>query len=459
MVEESELMKREGIHAYFDCFGGVTTSAMLAACLDANNDDLLIPDIQVNFQKELPNLDLKSMQVSKCKASSMSATVVKVVLEEETTAASCTFSLQEIHTMLTSADCNYIPPSVYKNVEMVFAEFITAEKEVHGQSNEQTNFTASTIIEIVAILLALHKLGVKTVSCGPLPLGEGSTWSEQDGLLPIPSPMTLQLLIGMPTCPGSPLISKSSDLTTPMAAALLRVLTRVSDRTTSGPSKKPSCFVTQSVGVGADSVGSESRVLRLLLGASGNDNTDDEESFRLTASPLAPVTTAAESNIHEQAVKWKVDALTQLEANLDDMTAEALSFAVELLLDNGALDAWVVPIVMKKGRAAHTLHCLCHSRDSTVNNLLELMFRHTTTLGIRVHRNVERAALRRSFLSVSTPFHESNVSVKIGYLGEEVVSVKAEFDDCAAIARETSVPIQEVADNANQQAHIQLQPP
>ena len=150
---------------------------------------------------------------------------------------------------------------------------------------------------------------------------------------------------------------------------------------------------------------------------------------------------------------WNMDELTQLEANLDDMTAEALAFAVELLLEKGALDAWVVPIVMKKGRAAHTLCCLCRSDDTDI--LLESMFRHTTTLGIRIN-DMKRAALRRSFLSVRTTFSENPVQVKVGYLGKEVVSVKAEYDDCARISRESSVPIQQVADSATQQAHTQL---
>jgi uncharacterized protein (DUF111 family) len=165
----------------------------------------------------------------------------------------------------------------------------------------------------------------------------------------------------------------------------------------------------------------------------------------------------------EVSPQWTVDKLTHLETNLDDMTAEALAFALQILLDNGAVDAWVAPIVMKKGRAAHTLHCLCRSDDSSdtmANKLLQLMFRHTTTLGIRIHRNIERAALRRSFLTIQTPFSASEskgkVEVKIGYHGEDI-KIKAEFDDCAAISRETGMPIQLVAEYATHQARTQLQ--
>lgn len=388
----------------------------------------------------------------------MSATFVEVILEEEGSAVSC--SLEQIRSMLATPDSRYIPDFVCKKVEMVFTELTTAQNIIHGQpSTEEPEYSVSAVVSVVGTVLALHKLQVETISCGSLPLGEGSFWSEKEGLLPVPSPTTLQLLIGMPTCPGAG-INVSGDLITPTAAALLRALTQVSSA--NGYTKRPPCFITQRIGVGVDAERSESRALRLWLGEA---TTDNEEALYLTGS-LPCSSTAADERIRTEAdqniiqnndSRWKMDQLTQLEANLDDMTAEALAFAVQILLDNGAVDAWVAPIVMKKGRAAHTLHCLIHSNDAIVNKLLELTFRHTTTLGVRIHRNIDRAALRRSFLSIQTPYHESDTRVKIGYLENEVVSVKAEFDDCARISRETNVPIQQVADYATQQAHVQLQ--
>jgi uncharacterized protein (DUF111 family) len=140
---------------------------------------------------------------------------------------------------------------------------------------------------------------------------------------------------------------------------------------------------------------------------------------------------------------------------------------VELLLKNGAVDAWVAPIVMKKGRSAHTLHCLCFADSnaqlpdipSSRDKLLEIMFRHTTTLGARLS-HVSRAALRRSLVTVQAPFPETSrkglVDVKVGYLDEEVISIKAEFDHCRKISEETGVPLKDISELAIRLARLHL---
>ena len=443
-----------GIHAHWDCFGGATGSAMLGACLHAESGYRLARDIEMRIQRGLPGLHLKCLQVSKkTVAATMSATFVKVMQEGES-AVTCT--MKEIRGMLTDANAQFIPDRVCEQTEMVFTEMLKAQNVVHGHSltDEQAEFSVECLVYVVATLLTLRMLCVETVSCGPLPLGEGSLWTEEGVLLPVPSPVTLQLLVGMLTSPGPSAIT--GDMVTPTAAALLRVLLDVSS--VKGSVRRPSGFKAHSICIGADEEGGESRVLRLWLGEA---NSIEESVFSISSLPI-PIALKARAiqekpdGSIENGLRWKMDQLTQLEANLDDMTAEALAFAVEMLLDNGAVDAWVAPIVMKKGRAAHTLHCLCYSDDSITNKLLELVFRHTTTLGVRMHRNIDRAALRRSFLSVQTPFG-GDVKVKVGYLGDEVVSVKAEFDDCARISRESNVPIQQVTDFSTQVANSQLQ--
>jgi uncharacterized protein (DUF111 family) len=440
------------IHAHFDCFGGATVGALLAACIHANDKRQVLDLIQTDIQEGLPKLRLKSLQVSLTSAATMSASVVHAIVEKE----DATFDLQQIRCMLATAK-HVIPEHVFDQVMELFTELLQAENKIHGRplTSDNGDFSAHCIVEVVATVLSLHKLNVKTASCSPLPLGEGSMWTNEQGLLPIPSPVTLQLLIGMQTCPGPPRIVES-DLVTPTAAALLRVLTKVNE---SKATKRPSCFTTRSIGVGVDS--SESRILRVLLGES-KETAEATSSVEEACTLVPDDSNVTETNarapgsstaFRESDSLWKMDELNQLEANLDDMTSEGLAFAVELLMETGALDAWVVPIVMKKGRAAHTLCCLCRSEDTNI--LLESIFRHTTTLGIRI-RNMKRAALRRSFLSVQTPFSEDPVQVKVGYLGKEVVSAKAEHDDCARISRESHVPINQVADSAIQQAHAQL---
>jgi uncharacterized protein (DUF111 family) len=172
------------------------------------------------------------------------------------------------------------------------------------------------------------------------------------------------------------------------------------------------------------------------------DNNDDSKEKELQINNHNRTTPSGIS----QRDKWNTDKLTLLQANLDDITAEALSFAMDTLLKNGAVDAWVEPIVMKKGRSAHQLNCLFHSKPGTDGTFMEIIFRHTTTLGIRIQRDIERASLHREMIHVNTNY--GDVNVKVGKIANEIVSVKAEFEDCKAISEATGVPIKRVADSA-----------
>jgi len=159
----------------------------------------------------------------------------------------------------------------------------------------------------------------------------------------------------------------------------------------------------------------------------------------------------------ESSQPWNNDILTHLEANIDDATPELLAHAIDLLLENDAVDAWVGNIVMKKGRPAHSLNCLCHADASTENNLLSIMFQNTTTLGIRIHRNILRASLERSFIQVQLPYRDNSrdgvVDMKVSSLKNgEVVSIKAEFDQCKLIAKESNVPLKIVSSTADRLA-------
>jgi uncharacterized protein (DUF111 family) len=283
--------------------------------------------------------------------------------------------------------------------------------------------TVRDLVHTVLLLLVLDHLNVTTISCSPLPLGEGMV-VRQDVHLPNPSPGTTKLLIGMRTSPGPS--GNTNEILTSSACAVLRILTMKEDGI---QCCVPRVFVPQHIGVGRD----QDISVRLILGMNDTDHSPTMTSDL-----------------------WKMDTLSHLEANLDDMTPESLAFAVEILLKSGAVDAWVVPIVMKKGRPAHALHCLCHASEEITHKLLQVMFRQTTTLGVRIQRNIDRAALRRSFLTIQTPFieneREGKVDVKIGYLGEEVVSIKAEFDHCRIISLETGIPIKVVSDSVVGQA-------
>jgi pyridinium-3,5-bisthiocarboxylic acid mononucleotide nickel chelatase len=159
-----------------------------------------------------------------------------------------------------------------------------------------------------------------------------------------------------------------------------------------------------------------------------------------------------------QSELWDTDLVAMLEANLDDITGEHLASVMGVLMDHGALDVWATPIVMKKGRPAHTLHCLCRCDEESRNKLIKLMFQHSTTLGIRIHSSIQRAKLERSTTTVTTSFASHPVRVKMSKFKNtnEIVSSKAEFEDCKSIMDETGIPVKVIAEEAIETAKRQL---
>ena len=198
---------------------------------------------------------------------------------------------------------------------------------------------------------------------------------------------------------------------TPTGAALLRVLCREGEVGTSLPVN----FKLQKSGYGAGTKDfvTHPNVLRVMFGSSAVDVRKESYSKKM---------------------------LVVLETNLDDMSPQILAHVSEILLNrHGALDVWTCPVMMKKGRVAQTLYVLCERER--VDELVNVMFRETTTLGIR-KRDVERYALHREFTKVSIKY--GDVRVKIGKLGHEIVNVHPEYEDCKLLANRNRVPVSEI---------------
>ena len=373
--------------------------------------------------------------------------------------------------------------------------------------------------------MALHHLSVSTVSCSRIPIGEGTVWTDH-GQLPVPAFATMRLLIGMKTCqgPGEMNGTVTGELVTPTAAALLRVLTGVADFEHAKKEGiqfngvvrmgRPPAMTPRAVGLGAGTKDfiKHPNVIRLIIGDEaifddgkakhvkpGVPLDDGMSSLAISNSVIQGdlVSNVAENKSietklavsspkkefqpdidpkseNDSGMPWKIDKLTLLQANLDDITSEVLSYVLDLLLKNGAIDVWIQPIVMKKGRSAHQINCLFHSPHTNSNSknddtaifsrLMEIIFRHTTTIGVRVQRDIERAALERKIIQVQTIYGAGDdearnglVDVKLGILYNEAVSIKAEFDHCKIISEHTGIPLKIIADYATKEARVQLQ--
>ncbi|MBQ8700722.1 MAG: nickel pincer cofactor biosynthesis protein LarC [Acidaminococcaceae bacterium] len=320
-------------------------------------------------------------------------------------------NLHDIEEMLDHSD---LPKEVIVKAKEVFLVIAKAEAKVHGSTVEEIHFhevgAIDTIIDVVGNILALQYLGIEKVFTTPVNTGFGFVECAH-GQMPVPTPATAELLQGIPNYRGT----VEKEMTTPTGAALLKVL--------ASPVKEvPDGFSGETIGYGAGTRDVEiPNVLRVTMGlwneTVGNGNSGSA-----------------------------VERLLFLECNLDDLNPEIMPYVLEKLLAAGALDAWLQPVIMKKGRPAQTLKVLCSPEQRQV--MEQIMFTQTTTLGVRAYY-VERTALERRWKTVQTPWGE--VRVKEGLLDGKVVNAVPEFEDCKKIAEANGVPLKAVETAALQE--------
>jgi pyridinium-3,5-bisthiocarboxylic acid mononucleotide nickel chelatase len=288
-----------------------------------------------------------------------------------------------------------LPDGVRDKALAVFARLADAEAYVHGVPADDVHFhevgALDSIADVVGVCAALADLGITSSSASRVALGSGRVRTAH-GELPVPVPAVLRLAEGWQVYAGG-----AGELATPTGMALLRTLA-------------PACAELPPMRVDGTGVGAGSR-----------DIPDRANVVRVVVGTLIP------GPDDEDAVV--------LEANVDDLDPRLWPGILTGLLRSGAADAWLVPIVMKKGRPAHTLTVLC-SRDRA-GALREQMFRETSTLGVRESPR-RKVALRRTFLDVMVA--DQRVAVKVAHRDGRIVQVMPEFDDVAAAARRLGRP-------------------
>ncbi len=281
----------------------------------------------------------------------------------------------------------------------IFERLARAEAHVHRTTPEEVHFhevgAVDAIVDIVGAAACFEFLGAD-VKASPVPLGRGFV-ACRHGRLPLPAPATLNCLEGVPTVDSG----LSVELVTPTGAAI--VATVCSEFGEWFPLRP------ERIGWGAGTRGLPDRpnAVRMVLG------TESQQGFRLTHALL--------------------------EANLDDMTGELASYALARLLEEGALDVWIAPVTMKKGRPGMVLSALC-PKDLAAH-LSDVILRETSSIGVR-QSLVARKELSRRMDRVETPW--GSVRFKESALGSEAGKLKPEFDDCARIARAHDIPLRTV---------------
>lgn len=374
--------------AYLDCFSGVSGDMLLGALLDAG---LSLADLR-GVLAGLP-LDGWTLGAQKVKRAGIAATHAVVDVRDEQPAR----TLGDVLAVIAGSR---LPEADKERAAAVFRRLAEAEASSHGGPVEAVHLhdvgAVDAIIDVVGGVAGLRMLGAERLYCSALPLGEGQV-SGPHGVLPVPAPATLALLAGS----GAKVRAGAAagELVTPTGAAIV---------TTLAAFERPEVTV-DAVGYGAGSRDPAGRpnVLRLWLG--------EAEAERATRPMLL------------------------IETNIDDMTPEMLAYVQAKLLLEGAADAWLTPIVMKKGRSAFVLSVICAEADE--ERLARALLRETSTLGVRV-RPVHRWEAEREVIEFESTLGPAAVKVK--RLPGERPQVAPEFESCRAIAEAKGLPIAEV---------------
>jgi len=382
-----------GRTAYFDCFSGVSGDMLLGALLDLGLD-------ADELRRGLASLPISGWRLESevVQRHGLRGTRARVRVDD----------LQQPHRGLSEVlrivRGGSLPEAVIDRAASVFQRLAEVEAAIHGTSVDEVEFhevgAIDAIVDVVGVALGLHVLEIDSITASGLPLGSGWVRSRH-GLLPVPAPATLELMRrAAAPVRASPGEGDAGELTTPTGAALLTVLARFAAPPAAPPTR---------IGYGFGS--------------------------REPAWPNAVrVWLTGNAAGHDEVV--------QIETNLDDTTPEELGFAMQILLDAGALDVAFSPLQMKKNRPGVLLRLLARPSDGP--RLAELVLEHTTALGVRLE-TLQRLVARRSERTASTPWGE--VRVKVKHLGEREV-VAPEYEDCARLARERGVPLRDVYEAA-----------
>lgn len=388
--------------AYFDASAGVSGDMMLGALVDAGLG-------LTGLQRVLAGLDLGGyrLRAEEVKRTGFRATKVHVDLQEEQVhgheAHHHGRRLSEIYALI---ERSRLQPSVKRLARRVFERLGEAEAVAHGTRAEDIHLhevgAVDALVDIVGSIAGLDALGVEKVYFSPLRLGYGTVQCAH-GILPVPPPAVAELVKGIPVYAGD----VEGELVTPTGAALAVTLAE-----SFGPMPG---MIPEFIGLGAGTA--ERRlpnILRLFLGRPGVSLDDGECS-----------------------------ELVVLETNIDDMNPEFYEHLCGVLMAEGARDVWLIPVQMKKGRPGTQLGVLAD--PAAAEELRAVIFKESTTLGVREQR-VVRYALARESMAVQVAGRR--VRIKIGRRQGRIVQIAPEYEDCRQVAAETGLAIKEVYQEA-----------
>ena len=373
---------------YLDAFSGISGDMTVGALIDAGADSGALVHI-------LESLDTGAkFQVEKVSRRGVAASKFNVIAGE----AKGHRHLKDILDLIAKSTA---PEPVKQNAGAVFQRLGEAEAKVHGIPLTKVHFhevgAVDSICDIVGACAGFHLLGVAAIYSSALNVGSGTVNTEH-GVLPVPAPATAELLTGKPIYARGPAV----ELTTPTGAAIAATLAK-----DFGP-LPPIRISATGYGAGDKDFPEHANVLRVLVG----ETSDARESTTVSV----------------------------LEANIDDSSPQVLGYAMERLLEAGALDVTLEYALMKKNRPGTLVRVIAKPEDREA--LAQMMFAETSTLGLRIY-SAERRVQARRVSEVETPY--GAVRMKISADG----SFAPEYDDCRKLALASGIPLKQVLAEAN----------
>jgi uncharacterized protein (TIGR00299 family) protein len=377
---------------FLDCAGGAAGDMLLCALTEACGD--------VSFVEELPELlgfpDV-TLRWPATRPGGFAARRLDVGFDPS--AHPRHRNLTDVEKILEGSGAS---PDAVDAARRVFRRLAEAEGEVHGQPPDEVHFhevgAVDAVVDILGACLALTRLDVDEVVCSELPMGRGTVKCEH-GELPLPAPAVAAMLRGVPIRP----VDVEGETVTPTGAALV---TALSDRF--GP--MPAMTVERlGVGAGSREYPGMPNLVRAFVGS---------------AVPSAGVSTTGN---------------TVVECNIDDLDPRVLPVVIDRLLESGALDAYVTPLVMKKGRPGHLITAI--APEQVIETVVDVILRETSSLGCRTYP-VTKYHLERRMETVETPW--GPVPVKVALAGDRVLRRVPEFEACAELARSAGVPVRDI---------------
>ena len=381
--------------AWFHPFSGIAGDMALGACVDAGADGDEIRSMLERLPVDGWRLDFEPVL-----RAGIAATHAVVRVDE----TSVVRTAEHITALIDQAS---LPARVRERSLDVFHRLAEVEGRLHRRPPSQVHFHEvggiDAIIDVVGTCTGLELLDVDVVHAGPVATGVGMTRSAH-GMIPVPSPAVVELLRGAPLAN----VDVPHELTTPTGAALLSGMAAHW-----GP--MPAMTVTGSgYGAGTRELDARVNAVQLVVGQLSTQHVLDGDG----------------------------QTMVELAVNVDDATGETLAHAITRLLESGAADAWVTPVVMKKGRPGHVVTALVD--QALASTVAEVLVTETGSFGVRA-RPVERWPAARSFDSVAVDGHPIRIKVSPG-------RTKVEHDDAADVARRTGRPLREVVSLAEEAA-------